>query len=232
MQSKSNNPIVSRRKVLKYGTAAAAMLAAPGWLGAALADTISDAEMTGDGPMAKIPKKAGPYRVGFSNGFSGNSWRAMCIAALKKEVAAHKEIADLVILDGQNDITKQINDIESLVTQQVDVILCIPNSGTAVLPALRTATKQGIVTVPFNLPVEGEDYNAYCGTDPSKKGHNSATWLRTALNGKGKIVALGGIPGNSYTAAGWKGAQEAFAGSAIEVLAFKDTDCRKTKPRS
>ena len=228
MGDRSMNRILSRRRILEYGAAGAVMLAAP--LGA-LADVISSSEMTGSGPMMKLPKKDPPYRVGFSNGFSGNSWRAMCIAALKREAKAHSEIADLIIVDGQNDITKQVNDIESLISQQVDVILCIANSGTAVAPALRSATKEGIVTVPFNLPVEGEEYHAYCGTDPSKKGKNSATWLRKALGDKGKIVALGGIPGNSYTAAGWKGAQEAFAGADIEVLAFKDTDWSEDKAK-
>jgi ribose transport system substrate-binding protein len=223
-------PRITRRRMLQYGAFATAMLAAPRFLGAR-ADTISDAQMTGAGPMVKLAKKDGPYRIGFSNGFSGNSWRAMCIAALQKEAKAHPEVSDLIIVDGQNDITKQVNDIDSLVSQQVDVILCIANSGSAVVPALRNAIKAGIITVPFNLPIDGEEYSAYCGTDPSKKGKNSASWLRTALNGKGKIVALGGIPGNSYTAAGWKGAQEAFAGSDIEVLAFKDTDWSEDKAK-
>jgi ribose transport system substrate-binding protein len=37
-------------------------------------------------------------------------------------------------------------------------------------PALREATKQGIVTIPFNLPVDGEAWTAFTGTDPEKKG--------------------------------------------------------------
>ena len=222
--------LLNRRRVLQLGVAAAAITAAPRFLGA-LADAIADASMTKSGPVVQLAKKEGPYRIGFSNGFSGNSWRAMCIRALELEAAAQPDVADLIIVDGQGDITKQVNDIESLASQQVDAILCIANSGTAVVPALRSAGQDGIVTVPFNLPVDGEDYTAYCGTDPSKKGKSSGTWLRDALGGKGKIVALGGIAGNSYTAAGWKGAQEAFAGSEIEVLAFKDTDWSEDKAK-
>jgi ribose transport system substrate-binding protein len=222
--------MLTRRRALQLGVAAAAIVAAPRWLGAR-ADTIADADIAKGGPTVQGTKKNGPYRIGFSNGFSGNSWRAMCIRALQLEAAQHKDIGDLIIVDGQGDITKQVNDIESLASQQVDAILCIANSGTAVVPALKAATGDGIVTVPFNLPVDGEAYTAYCGTDPSKKGKSSGTWLRNALGGKGKIVALGGIPGNSYTAAGWKGAQEAFAGSSIEVLAFKDTDWSEDKAK-
>jgi len=228
MTQRPGDLIVSRRRLLAYG--AAGTLAFSGWR-AALADMIDDAEKTASGPKVKVAKKAGPYRIGFSNGFSGNSWRAMCIRALQLEAKKHPEISDLIIVDGQNDITKQVSDIESLASQQVDAILVIANSGTAVVPAIRAATREGIVTVPFNLPIEGNDYDAYCGTDPSRKGKASGTWLKNALGGKGKIVALGGIPGNSYTAAGWKGAQEAFSGSRIEVLAFKDTDWSEDKAK-
>ena len=142
--------------------------------------------------------------------------------AAKKEASQHKDLADFIIVDGQGDITKQVNDIENLVSQNVDAILCIPNSGSAVAPVLRDATKQGILTLPFNLPVDGEAWTAYTGTDPQKKGFQLGQWLRSALGDSGKIVALGGLPGNSYTAAAWKGAQKAMEGSKIQILAFRD----------
>lgn len=221
---------VTRRNLLKYGAAGIGLAAGAG-LFPALADTIDDATKTFAGPVISGKKKDGPYRIGFANGFSGNSWRAMCIRALELEAAAHKDVAELLIVDGQNDITKQVNDIESLINQQVDAILVIANSGSAVVPALNSARQEGIIVAPFNLPVEGDGYDVYVGTNPSFKGQSSGTWLRNALGGKGKIVALGGIAGNSYTAEGWKGAQEAFAGSEIEVLAFRDTDWSEDKAK-
>ncbi len=223
-RSSVNHP--TRRQVLALGAGAALGLAGLGGLGAdrALAGVIESATIAAVGGMVSGAKykKDGPYRIGFSNGFSGNTWRTMCVTAVKDEAARHPDLAEFTVVDGQGDITKQVNDIETLISQQVDAILCIPNSGTAVAPALKEATKEGIVTVPFNLPVEGEDWVAYCGTDPAKKGRALGDWLAKALNGTGKIVALGGIPGNSYTAAAWAGAQEAFKGTRIEVLAFKD----------
>lgn len=203
-----------------FGAAAAlALLPAA----ARAADPLANATILSIGGMVQGKAKKGPWRIGFSNGFSGNSWRAMMLAALKQEVAERKaQIADLIIVDGQGDITKQVNDIEGLTNQQVDAILCIPNSGAAVANALRSATKEGIVTVPFNLPVEGEAWSTYAGTDPIKKGQALGGWLTKALGGKGKIIGLGGLPGNSYTAACWAGAKTAFQGTGIEVLALKD----------
>lgn len=221
---------LTRRRLLKYGAAGLGLAATSG-LFPALADTIDDATKTPGGPTISGKKKDGPYRIGFSNGFSGNSWRAMCVRALELEAAAHPEIAELIVVDGQNDITKQVNDIESLASQQVDAILIIANSGSAVVPALNAARQEGTIIAPFNLPIEGDGYDVYVGTDPSVKGASSGAWLRDALGGKGKIVALGGIAGNSYTAAGWAGAQKAFEGSGIEVLAFRDTDWSEDKAK-
>jgi len=219
---------LTRRQVLQYGAASLGLVATtyfPAW-----ADAINDAELTFLGPVISGKKKTGPYRIGFSNGFSGNSWRAMCTRALELEVAAQADVAELLIVDGQNDITKQVNDIESLINQQVDAILVIANSGVAVVPVLNAARREGIVVAPFNLPIDGEGYDVYVGTNPEIKGNASGAWLRNALGGKGKIVALGGIAGNSYTAAGWKGAQQAL-GDGIEVLAFRDADWSEDKAK-
>ena len=220
----NSSPYYSRRDAIRLGVTAIGFAAFARAIPAIADDVISKAKIVPEGGTvsgAKL-KKAGPYRIGFSNGFSGNTWRTQCLYSLKKEAAQHKEIADLIVVDGQGDITKQVGDIENLVSQNVDAILCIPNSGPAVVPALREATKQGIVTVPFNLPVDGDAWTTYDGTDPRNKGSQLGKWLRGAVGESAKIVALGGLPGNSYTAAAWAGAQTAMEGSQIQVLAFRD----------
>jgi ribose transport system substrate-binding protein len=222
MPNRGDN-VMTTRLSRRAAVAAAAATFALGPVAARAADPLATATITPLGGRVTGKKKKGPWRIGFSNGFSGNSWRAMCVAALQQEAAAHKaQIAELIIVDGQGDITKQVNDIEGLANQQVDAILCIANSGSAVANVLREATRDGIVTVPFNLPVDGEAWSAFTGTDPVTKGRALAAWLVKALAGKGRIVALGGLPGNSYTAACWAGAGEAFKGTGIEVLAMKD----------
>ncbi len=233
MASDKDRFVYTRRQAIGLGAAALGVSALARMFPAYAADVISGATISTAGETisgAKFKKK-GPYRIGFSNGFSGNTWRTECLASLKKEAGQQKDLADLIIVDGQGDITKQVNDIESLVSQNVDAILCIANSGSAVAPVLRDATKQGIVTVPFNLPVDGEAWNAYIGTDPEKKGFGLGKWLRDSVVDSGKIVALGGLPGNSYTASCWAGAKKALEGSNIQVLAFKDASWEEDKAK-
>jgi ribose transport system substrate-binding protein len=224
MAKQNSSPNYTRREMIKMSAAALGLATFSRVRPAFAEDVISQAKIVSSGEMVNPAKykKNGTFRIGFSNGFSGNTWRTEMLYAAKKEASQHQDLADFIIVDGQGDITKQVNDIENLVSQNVDAILCIPNSGSAVAPVLRDATKQGILTLPFNLPVDGEAWTAYTGTDPQKKGFQLGQWLRSALGDSGKIVALGGLPGNSYTAAAWKGAQKAMEGSKIQILAFRD----------
>ena len=73
------------------------------------------------------------FIVGFSNGFSGNSWKAEMLASLQQEAVKHPE-AELIVLDGEGSINKQVMDIESLIARKVDAILLIPNSEVAIVP--------------------------------------------------------------------------------------------------
>jgi len=170
--------------------------------------------------------KPGPYRICFSNGFSGNSWRAMMLQSLKNYADAHKDlIKELIIVDGQGDVNKQVSDIESCIAQKVDAIMLIANSGTAVAPVIKKAVDAGIPIVPFNLMVDGKDYTAYTGTDDCARGTAAGKWLVDKLGtAGGGIIALGGIPGNSSTAAAWTCAQKEFTGTAVKVLAYKDAN--------
>jgi len=217
---------MTRRQAIRLGAGALGFAALARVYPAYGADAISNATIkaVGETVSGSKYKKTGPFRIGFSNGFSGNTWRTECLFAAQKEASLHKDLAEFIVVDGQGDISKQVNDIENLVSQNVDAILCIANSGSAVAPALREATKQGVVTIPFNLPVDGEAWTAFIGTDPEKKGFALGKWLREALGDSGKIVALGGLPGNSYTASAWAGAQKAFEGRLSSALAQRWPD--------
>jgi len=163
------------------------------------------------------------FIVGFSNGFSGNSWRAEMLASLQQEAVKHPE-AELIVLDGEGSINKQVMDIEALIARKVDAILLIPNSEVAIVPVLKKAIVMGIKVVHFNLPLEDpECYHVYVGPDEKERGKIWAQWLVGKLNGQGSIVMFGGIPGNPGTAAAVEGALEVFKATQIKVLAYRDS---------
>ncbi len=169
--------------------------------------------------------------IGFSNGFSGNVWRAMMLESVKNEAKKYDDV-EFIVVDGQGDISKQVNDIQSLIAMDVDGIMLIPNSPQAVEPVLIEARERGIKVCNFNLPLENEEaYDIYVGTDMVDKGYRVVSWLVDQLDGKGKVVALGGIPGNSGTAHWMKGAEKALEGTDIEILAYRDAYWQEDKAK-
>jgi ribose transport system substrate-binding protein len=140
-----------------------------------------------------------------------------------KQEAAKLPKINLTIVDGQNDINKQVNDIESLIAMKCKVIMLIPNSPAAVQPELETARKSGIKVVDFNLPLTDTNaYDVYVGTQETQKGIDAGKWMATKLTSGGNVVELGGIPGNSQTTDFMAGFAQATKGDNIKVLAYKD----------
>ena len=68
----------------------------------------------------------GSWKIGFSNYFSGNSWKQQMEAEFESEAEKLKEagiISDYVMLNADNDQSKQISDINDLITMGCDAIV-------------------------------------------------------------------------------------------------------------
>jgi ribose transport system substrate-binding protein len=220
---------LSRRALLAVTAMPAVLPAAP----AHAADPIASATVTPLGGTVTGRPRPGPWRIAFSIGYRTDPWREMCVAAIEQEVARRRaEIAQFVVADARGSVSRQIDDLTRFTTQRYDAILCIPNSPNLLTAALAGATAQGIVTVPFNLPVDGEKWSTYVGTDPTAKGRALGAWLVGALQGRGRIVGLGGVPNNPYSTAAWAGAQAAFKGGDITVSYFAWAWWRRDRARA
>ena len=138
--------------------------------------------------------------IGMTDGFGGNSWRLVTTAAGEAEAAKCPSVSEFLYADGQGDVNKAISDIQSMVAQGVNALVVFPDAGEAVLPALRSATEAGVITVPYRVDPGGEpgvDYTAYVGLDSVNDGVNWANWIMEVLPDGGNVLFLSGPPGNS-----------------------------------
>ncbi len=163
-------------------------------------------------------KKDGPYKIGFSNISVVNSWRVQMVEELKYEASLHPEISDLYITDAGGSVDKQIADIEDLMAKGIDALLVTPVSPTALIPTIEEVYKSGIPVIVFNSALDGDQYTSFVGKDQVDFGYVGGKKLVEALGGKGNIIAISGIAGNSIAEDRWKGAQKAFEGTDIKVL--------------
>jgi len=152
--------------------------------------------------VAGAPSWCGSKKVSFAllDGFGGNSWRVVTTAAGKDEASKCPSVTNYSYADGQGNTQKAISDIQGMVARGVKAMVVFPDAGQAVLPALTSAFKAGVVTVPYrDFPggTAGVNYTAYIASDPTRDAMNWANWIKTNFPHGANILFLSGPPGNT-----------------------------------
>ncbi len=144
-------------------------------------------------------KKSGPYTIGFSNASISNAWRVAFQHGVLWSAGQHADqIKHFFITDANDDPTKQIADIEDLISRGVDLLLIAPATEEALNPVVGRAMKQGIPVVMVDRKVTSrENYITFVTASDTAVGRIEAQWLCEYLKGKGNIVMLPGIAGAS-----------------------------------
>lgn len=163
-------------------------------------------------------------KVGYDIYYLGNSWSVQLYQEFKWNVEnKYADKVDVTYVESDNDITKQIANIEDLIAQDVDVIITTPCDTTALNSTLQDARDEGIKVILLAATVEGDCYDSLITVDERDFGAAGAQWLADQLNGKGKIVMLEGISGYSTSTLRQEGAMSVFNKYPdIEILADKD----------
>jgi ribose transport system substrate-binding protein len=149
-----------------------------------------------------VPSWCGPKKIklGFTDGFGGNSWRLVTTASARAEAQKCPNVTSIDYADGQGNTQKAISDIQGMVAKGVDALVVFPDAGKAILPALRSSYKAGVVTVPYRVTPGGKagvDYNVFIDTPFSQAGENWGKWIKRVLPKGGNILMLSGPKGNS-----------------------------------
>lgn len=162
---------------------------------AVLAVSLATPMATGaDAASAKDP----PYKIFLSMSYIGNDWQAES-ANMLKAMAAHKSTRDKVDLRVQvagASAQKQIQQINAMVAAGADAIIMYAVSETLLNGAVQNACDKGVVVFTYDSPITAPC--AYQVTiDQAALGRESADWLAKAMNGKGNLVLVTGVPGTS-----------------------------------
>ena len=156
---------------------------------------------TSSARTSAAPSWCGPKKItlGLTDGFGGNSWRLVTTASARAEAAKCPSVTSLTYADGQGNTQKAISDIQGMVAKGLDAIVVFPDAGKAILPALRSSYKAGVVTVPYRVTPGGKagvDYNAFIDTPFSQAGENWGKWILKVLPKGGNVLMLSGPKGN------------------------------------
>jgi ribose transport system substrate-binding protein len=159
-------------------------------------------------------EKAGPKKdgivIGFSNAGMGDSWRQFLVANFNAEVAKHPEIKQVFITNADEKPEKQLADIDDLLVKKVDALIVYPTVADAIIPAIEKVYEKGIPIIVFGGSIATDKLTCLVLQDLLEFGRAQAKWLATELKGKGKIVMLSGIAGNTTAEDRLAGAKEVF----------------------
>lgn len=113
------------------------------------------------------------------------------------EAKAEEMGIELVMVDAQDGVAKQISDIEDLIQQGVDVILINPTDSASVGAGVEAANAAGIPVITVDRIAEGGEVAIHVASDNVAGGEMAAEQLVDLVGAGAKVAELEGIPGSS-----------------------------------
>jgi len=95
--------------------------------------------------------------------------------------------ADVLVESANSDDTRQLRDVESLITRGVDALVIIPHNGAAMARAVEMAHAEGIPVLSYDRLITGADTDLYITFDNVKVGELQAQFIADRLPAQGKL---------------------------------------------
>ncbi len=175
------------------------------------------------------PAAAQPIVLGLSLSTLNNPF----FVTLKEgaEKAAAQYGVRLIVVDAQDDPAKEAANIEDLIQKKVSALLINPTDTKAVVPSIQKANQAKIPVFTVDRAAEGGEIVSHIASDNVAGGRMAAEFLCKALNGKGKVVELEGIPGTSAARDRGKGFNDYLKEQCpgLEVVARQPADFNRAK---
>lgn len=127
------------------------------------------------------------YVIGFSQATTTEPWRLLFNKELRAEAAKHPEI-ELIVRDGQDDVQKQISDMEEFIDHHVDAILISPKVAAGLTPVANKAFDKGIPVIVLDRDLANRRYTQFIGGDNKIIGRTAGEHAVAYLGSKGKAT--------------------------------------------
>ncbi|WP_343210666.1 substrate-binding domain-containing protein [Anaerolentibacter hominis] len=198
--------------------------------GGATADTDNQDTEKEDSGSDEAWSKDTKMVIGFSQNKLAHPFRVAGVEQLKAYVQEQGLNWEIIVTDGKNDATTQTANIEDLISQGVDAIICCPVTADTMATAATEVMDAGIPLILVNRNVSNDDYTCAITGSNYMIGQKSADDMAKRLDGKGKVAMIEGTLGASDTTDRAKGFLETIANYPdIEVIADVSGDFAKDK---
>lgn len=207
------------------------------------ANTEQQVQDNADGPTCTLADYGGEQIdltdaiVGFSQSEKeDNPFRIAETQSIKDE-AAKIGVKQLITTNAQTTLSKQISDIQDMISQGAQVLIVAPLNSDGLEPALQAARDKNIPVLTIDRKLNAtacEDYVSFLGSNFVEQGKRAADQLIEGTGGKGKVAILLGASGNGVTTDRTKGFVDQIAAEApgIEIVAQQTGNFNRAEGQS
>ncbi|WP_407333546.1 ribose ABC transporter substrate-binding protein RbsB [Enterovibrio sp. 27052020O] len=136
---------------------------------------------------------------------------------------------ELIVLDSQNDPSKELSNVEDLTVRGVKAILINPTDSAAVSNAIRIANRSGIPVFTLDRGAARGEVVSHIASDNVLGGEMAGRYIVEKVGEKAKVIQLEGIAGTSAARERGEGFANAVKASQMELLASQPADFDRTK---
>lgn len=179
----------------------------------------------------EIPVAKEKYEIGYTCPTLNNPFFVGMMEGAQK--AADERGVTLTMLGGDNDVTKQVRQVEDFIAQEMDAIVIQSVDTTGIVTAVEQANESDIpVLVTAETPTGG-DILCSISFDSYESGYNGGTYIAKTLDEKGKVIELQGVLGQETSREKTRGFLDAIKEYPdMEVLASQPADYDRAKAMS
>ena len=134
--------------------------------------------------------------------------------------AAKIGVKKFIKTNAQSTLSKQISDIQDLISQGAQVLIVAPLNSDGLKPALSAARAKNIPVLTVDRKLNASactDYVSFLGSDFISQGKRAADQLIKGTSGKGNVAILLGASGNGVTTDRTKGFVDEMAAKAPDM---------------
>ncbi|MET4782394.1 ABC transporter substrate-binding protein [Glaciihabitans sp. UYNi722] len=151
--------------------------------------------------------------------------------------AAKIGVKKFIKTNAQSTLSKQISDIQDLISQGANVLIVAPLNSDGLEPALKAARDKNIPVLTVDRKLNATactDYVSFLGSNFVEQGKRAADQLIKGTGGKGNVAILLGSSGNGVTTDRTKGFVDQLTAKApdIKIVAQQTGDFARDKGQS
>lgn len=182
--------------------------------------------ITIDGENTSKQQKTTNGSIGLSVSTQNNPFFVSLAEGAKK--AASELGVDLTVVDASDDVTKQVSDIEDLISKKISVLIVNPVDSDAVSGAVQDAVDQGIKVISVDRVVNGVDVDCEIASDNVEGAALATQYIVDTLGEGAKVAELQGTSGASAAIDRGTGFHN-VADEKLDVVASQVADFDRTE---